>query len=40
MQPPAGVAITTNLTLPVSVTVGAGETKSTAVIITSAVLAP
>lgn len=40
VQPPAGIAITTNLTLPVSVTVDAGATSTMEVIIQSAVLTP
>jgi hypothetical protein len=37
---PAGLAITTDLTLPVSVSLDAGETTTEAVTIQSAVLAP
>jgi len=40
VQVPAGLAITTNLSLPVSVTLAAGETATKAVVIQSAVLAP
>lgn len=40
VQPPTGLAITTNLTLPVSVTVAAGETSTKAVVIQTAVLTP
>ena len=40
VQVPTGLAITTNLSLPVDVTVAAGETATKAVVIQSAVLAP
>lgn len=40
VQVPTGLAITTNLALPVNVTVGAGATSTQAVVIQSAVLAP
>jgi len=40
VQVPTGLAITTNLSLPVDVTVAAGETATRAVVIQSAVLTP
>jgi hypothetical protein len=40
VQPPTGIAITTNFSLPVNVTVDAGETETQAVIIQTAVLSP
>ena len=40
VQSPTGIGITTNLTLPVNVTLVAGETETQAVIIQTAVLAP
>lgn len=40
LLPPTGMAVTTNLSLPLSVTVGAGETSTQAVIIQTAVLVP
>ena len=40
VQAPTGIGITTNLTLPVNVTLDAGETETRAVIIQTAVLAP
>jgi len=40
VQVPTGLAITTNLSLPVDVTVAAGETATKAVVIQSAVLTP
>ncbi|HEV8456113.1 MAG TPA: DUF4382 domain-containing protein [Gemmatimonadales bacterium] len=40
VQVPAGLGITTNLTLPVNVTVDAGETETVAVVIQTAVLVP
>jgi hypothetical protein len=40
VQPPEGIAITTNLSLPLSVTVGAGETETQAVVIQTAALTP
>ena len=40
VQPPTGIVITTNFSLPVDVTVDAGETETQAVIIQTATLAP
>jgi hypothetical protein len=40
VQPPTGIGITTNLTLPVNVTLVAGEVETQAVVIQTAVLAP
>jgi len=40
VQSPTGIGITTNLTLPVNVTLVAGETETQAVIIQTAVLVP
>jgi hypothetical protein len=40
VQPPTGIGITTNFSLPVNVTVAAGETETQAVVIQTAALAP
>ena len=40
VQPPTGIGITTNFSLPFNVTVAAGETSTQAVIIQTAVLTP
>jgi hypothetical protein len=40
VQPPTGIAITTNFTLPVNVTLVAGEVETQAVVIQTAALAP